>query len=150
MQYFSVALDESTDMSHTAQLVVFLSGIDDNFAICEELACLQSMKTTATGNDIAKETIQAISSLKLHWNRLSRITIYGAPSMTGILLGAATLIVKHTHEQPRATRYNKDIMQYHCIIHQKMLCPKHLGFNEVMENIVKDVNQSACVEPQAV
>lgn len=44
--YYSLALDEGTDISDTAQLVIFLRGIDSNFDISEELAALHSLKGT--------------------------------------------------------------------------------------------------------
>ena len=51
--YFSLALDESTDVQDTAQLLVFNRGVTptngDNFEISEELAALQSLKGTTRG-----------------------------------------------------------------------------------------------------
>jgi hypothetical protein len=41
---FSVAVDESTDVVDTAQLAIFIRGVDINFNITEELAALCSMK----------------------------------------------------------------------------------------------------------
>ncbi|KAJ8026792.1 General transcription factor II-I repeat domain-containing protein 2 [Holothuria leucospilota] len=34
----------------------------------------------------------------------------------------------------------EEIMKYHCTIHQKARCPKSLGFEDVMANVVNDVN----------
>jgi hypothetical protein len=41
---FSLALDESTDTCDTAQLLIFVQGIEAEFEIAEELARLQSLK----------------------------------------------------------------------------------------------------------
>jgi hypothetical protein len=38
---FSIALDESTDSSETAQLAIFIRGVDTNFNYVEELLSLQ-------------------------------------------------------------------------------------------------------------
>jgi hypothetical protein len=38
---FSIALDESTDSSDTAQLAIFIRGVDTNFNYVEELLSLQ-------------------------------------------------------------------------------------------------------------
>ena len=46
--YFSLALDESSDAHDTAQLLIFLRGITPDFEITEELASVQSMKSTIT------------------------------------------------------------------------------------------------------
>ena len=42
--YFSLACDESTDASDTAQLLIFLRGVDDDMNVIEELLDLQSLK----------------------------------------------------------------------------------------------------------
>jgi len=41
--YFSLALDESTDVSDIVQLLVFVRGVDCNFEVTQELAGLSSM-----------------------------------------------------------------------------------------------------------
>ena len=46
---YSLALDESTDQSDTAQLVIFIRGIDENFNIIEEMLDLCHIKGTTTG-----------------------------------------------------------------------------------------------------
>jgi len=53
-KYFSVTMDESTDRSDTAQLLIFIRGVDDEFNIFEELASLQSLKGKTTGQIIYK------------------------------------------------------------------------------------------------
>ena len=47
--YFSMALDESSDARNTAQLFIILRGITPDFEITEELASVQSLKSTTTG-----------------------------------------------------------------------------------------------------
>ena len=49
---FSLALDESTDVRDTAQLLIFIHGINDKFQITEELVHLQSLHDTTTGGFI--------------------------------------------------------------------------------------------------
>ena len=51
-KYFSLAIDGSTDVSDTAQLEVFVCGIDAEFNITEEMNGLQAMKDTTMGEDI--------------------------------------------------------------------------------------------------
>lgn len=47
--YFSLALDDSSDARDMTQLLIFLRGITPDFKITEELASVQSMKSTTTG-----------------------------------------------------------------------------------------------------
>lgn len=41
-QYFSLALDESTDIVDSSQLIVFIRGINENFEITEEIAAVST------------------------------------------------------------------------------------------------------------
>ena len=49
---FSLAFDESTDASNTAQLAIFILGITDNFDVIEEFADLIPVKGTTRGENI--------------------------------------------------------------------------------------------------
>ncbi|KAL3879998.1 hypothetical protein ACJMK2_032270 [Sinanodonta woodiana] len=46
--WYSVALDESTDVSDTAQLLIFIRSVDENFKITEDIAGLYSMHACTT------------------------------------------------------------------------------------------------------
>ena len=48
---FSLVLDESNDIKDTAQLLIFIRTIDLKFRISEELASMEPMKGTTTGED---------------------------------------------------------------------------------------------------
>lgn len=62
---FSLAMDESTDVSDTAPLLIFVRGIDENFTIYEELVKMCSLKGTTTGEDLFHHLEQALDSLQL-------------------------------------------------------------------------------------
>ena len=51
-QYYSIAIDESTDISQTAQLAIFIRGIDNDFLVTEELLDIYPMQGRTTGEDI--------------------------------------------------------------------------------------------------
>jgi len=46
---FSITVDESTDITNTAQLAIFIRGVFDNFEVTEELLDLIPMTDTTTG-----------------------------------------------------------------------------------------------------
>jgi len=48
----TIALDESTDVLDTAQLLIFIRGIDEHFCITEELLSMESLKGTTTAQDL--------------------------------------------------------------------------------------------------
>ena len=47
--YFSIALDESTDNSDTAQLAIMVRGVDQHFNVTEDLLTLGSLHGTQNG-----------------------------------------------------------------------------------------------------
>ncbi|GBN59585.1 hypothetical protein AVEN_155333-1 [Araneus ventricosus] len=48
-RHFTIAMVESTAINDTAQLVLFIRGVDENFKITEEQACMRSLKGTTKG-----------------------------------------------------------------------------------------------------
>ena len=59
--YFSIALDESTDISNTSQLLIFIRALDQDFNVSEELLKLASLHETTKGIDIFNEVNNLIS-----------------------------------------------------------------------------------------
>ena len=56
---FSIAINESTDTTDTAQLAVFVSGVNGNFYVVENFVQLLPMMGTTTGTDILKPLLQS-------------------------------------------------------------------------------------------
>ena len=88
--FFSIACDESTDRSDTAQLLIFLRGVDDDMNITEELLDLQSLKGQTRVEDLFVSLCSAVDNMKLPWNKISGIVTDGAPAMAGDQRGLAT------------------------------------------------------------
>jgi len=113
---FSLALDESTDVSDTAQLLIFIRGIDTDYYVTEELASLESISGTTKGTDIFEKVNCYIENLGLTWEKLCCITIDGAPNMVvrnaGLVGRIAELTTSKMIETP---------IFLHCIIHHKSL-----------------------------
>jgi len=113
---FSIAIDESTDISDTAQLLIFIRGIDKEFNIYEELADMCNIKGTTTGEDIFKNIENSFEKLGLSLKKLISITTDGGKNMSGIHKGFVgrikTKMIDNKFEMP---------MVFHCIIHQEAL-----------------------------
>ena len=72
--YYSLAVDESTDIIDTAQLVVFIHGVTDEFQIKEEFLDLASMKSTTTGENLTLEVLKMTKKYQLDPKKLSGLT----------------------------------------------------------------------------
>jgi len=134
---YSIALDESTDVSDTAQCAVFIRGVDCNLNITEELLELLPLKGTTTGHDIFQALEKCIEKHGLPWDRLVCLATDGAPAMRSSNAGVVGLVKNKLNSLD-----SKRIVfaSVHCIIHQEALCSKSLQMKEVMDVVVKTVN----------
>lgn len=71
---YSLVLDESTDIQDTAQLQMFICGVDQSFNVFEELLSVESLKDTTTGQDLFNAVTYCIERNGLLWNKLVSIT----------------------------------------------------------------------------
>ncbi|CAI9725589.1 Hypothetical predicted protein [Octopus vulgaris] len=62
---YSLVEDESIDIQDTAQLLIFVCGVDENFRITGELLSPESMKNTTTGQDLYECVVNAIEKSAL-------------------------------------------------------------------------------------
>ncbi|KAL4083023.1 hypothetical protein QTP88_028353 [Uroleucon formosanum] len=69
--------------SDTAQLLIFIRGIDTDYNITEELASLESISGTTKEADNFEKVNCCIENLGLTWEKLCVITTDGAPSWLG-------------------------------------------------------------------
>ena len=80
---FSVAIDESTDVTDVAQLCIFICGVDDTLTVTEEFLELVPMKDTTTANDIFSSLVDALDRVGVDWSRAVSLATDGPPSMVG-------------------------------------------------------------------
>ena len=128
---YSLAFDESTDQSDTAQLVIFIRGIDINFNIIEEMLDLCHIKGTTTGKDIYEFVNLSLDKFNIDRKNIYSITTDGALALTDKHNGFITLFKESV---------DHEILSYHCLIHQQQLCAQKLNMKHLMTDLVKAVN----------
>lgn len=87
---FSVAINESTDITDIAQLAIFIRGVDDTLTVTEEFVELVPMTDTTTAADIFTALVGALDRVGVDWSRAVSLATDGAPSMIGKKAGVVT------------------------------------------------------------
>jgi len=128
----SLAIDESTDSTDNAQLMVFVRYYDTGKKeFCQELLGVTDLKGRTRGEDIYGALKSMLESRNIDVKSIISLTTDGAPSMVGRGRG---LVAQLKEDNP-------DMITYHCIIHQSVLCASLRDeYCEVMETIMKLVN----------
>uniref|UniRef100_A0A087XSU0 Uncharacterized protein n=1 Tax=Poecilia formosa TaxID=48698 RepID=A0A087XSU0_POEFO len=121
---FSLQLDESTDVSDTAQLCIFIRMVFTDMNAREELLTVLPMKEHTRGEDIFQSFKNFIEKTQLPVFKLVSITTDGAPAMVCCLNGFIA-------------KCREDDAFPDCIIHQQALCTKMLNMKEVMDVATK-------------
>lgn len=132
---FSLAMDESTDVSDTAQLLIFVRGIDENFTVYEELVKMCSLKGTTTREDLFHHVEKALNSLQLSWEKLTSVTTDGGKNMSGQNKGVVGRIISKVKDSGSTVP-----LIFHCIVHQEALCSKVISWKEKMDTVTSTVN----------
>jgi hypothetical protein len=128
-------LDESTDSSDSAQVLLFVRRVDKFFKITEELAAIHSMQDTCTGDKNFLKVKETIFALGLDFKILKDVTTDGGRNMSGTHKGLVGNMCEAVLETGAAKA-----MAIHCIIHQQTLCGKNSPISEVMNVVVQIVN----------
>ncbi|XP_060845493.1 general transcription factor II-I repeat domain-containing protein 2A-like [Rhopalosiphum padi] len=130
--YFSICLDESTDVTSQARLAVFVRFSSVNI-MREELIKLMTISTKTTGQDIMNVVLKEFANLKININNIVSITTDGTPNMVGKHNGFVQLFSKEI---------SLPLISFHCLIHQEALCAKDSlkSLQNVMEVVTKVVN----------
>ena len=127
---------ESTDLQDTAQLLIYIRGINENFQITEELLTMEFLKGTTTGKDMYSSVTSSLSRSRLSLDKLASITTDGTPSLTGKHSGLLKLINNKIEEEFPT----HSVLSFHYIIHQESLCKSSLQLKHVMDPVVHAVN----------
>nr|KAF6369027.1 hypothetical protein mMyoMyo1_010433 [Myotis myotis] len=129
-------LDESNDVKDTAQLLIFIRGISDNFEITEEFLAMEPLKGKTRGEDLYHWVSTVIEKMKLPWSKLANVTTDGSPHLTGKNVG----LLKRIQDKVKEENPNQDVIFLHYIIHQESLCKSILQLNHVVNPVIKLVN----------
>ncbi|KAK1338958.1 hypothetical protein QTO34_019627 [Cnephaeus nilssonii] len=131
-KYFSISLDETTDVTSHAQLAI-IGRYSDGLTMREELIKLVSVSTSKSGSEICKVVTQTFRDLSIDISKGVSVMTDGAPNMVGEKVGFVKLFTE---------AIGHPIVPFHCIIHQEALCAK-AGFtdlNDLMSVVTKIVN----------
>ncbi len=127
--FFSLALDENTDIRDSRQLLVYIRMIDKNFVVSKELLGLIPLSTTTTGLDIFQSLNVLIADFG-GFEKCSCIVTDGARSMTGQKTGLVGCLRNEGVTCPIL----------HCVIHQESLAAKCIYSCDIMTNVTKIIN----------
>ncbi|XP_015915542.1 general transcription factor II-I repeat domain-containing protein 2A-like [Parasteatoda tepidariorum] len=122
-EYCSLALDESCD---TAQLAIFLRGINTKFSITEELCSLIPMQGTTSGKDLYDELKSVLENFSISLEKIIGISTDGARAMSSMKVGVSGRLFQDIKKVT-----GRELFVNHCIIHQEKLCTKRLGLPNV-------------------
>lgn len=128
---FALQVDESTDVSGKAQLLLYIRFVDEG-QIIEQFFCCEELTETTTGQNIFDCVNMYLESQQLSWDSCVGICTDGAPAMIGSLNGFVAL----------AKRCNANIKSTHCFLHREALAAKTIGeeLKTVLDDVVKMVN----------
>ncbi len=129
--FFSLQLDESTDISNSSQLLAFVRYRHER-KLLEDLLFCSSMEKTCTERDIFEKLSGKLNELGLCWDNCVGVCTDGAGSMLGKNKGLAALV----REVAPHVRFT------HCMIHREALVAKTLPaeLNAVLQTATQIVN----------
>lgn len=127
-----LAVDESTDVSDNAQLLVFVRFFNkDKEEFCEDLLGVTPLQTSTRGEDIYLAIKEMLTKRAIELKQVVSVTTDGAPAMVGRERGAVA----------RMKEDNPQLISYHCIIHQSVLCSTLSDeYAEVMNTMMRMIN----------
>lgn len=130
--FFSICIDESTDITSSARLSI-ISRFCINDEVREELIKLASIPAKTTGENICEVVVNVIENIGLNLSKIVSVTTDGAPCMIGKDRGFVNLFSK---------KIGHPLIGFHCIIHQEALCAKDglLQYENILKLVTKIVN----------
>nr|ABF20550.1 transposase [Danio rerio] len=130
-EYFSLQLDESTDIANQAQLMVYVRFLGKDTFI-EELLFCKPLEGRTTGQDICNMMDQFMTDNSVDWSRCIGVCTDGAAAMTGKHSGVVTLIKEKA----------PNVVGTHCMLHREALVAKRIedDLHQVLKDVIRTVN----------
>ncbi|XP_061569005.1 SCAN domain-containing protein 3-like [Cololabis saira] len=128
--YFSLAIDESTDNTDVSQMCVYVRYFDGK-EFREELLSLFPLEGNTTGEIIFNKLEEVFRLHSLSFEKINLIVTDGAPAMLG----------KHRGLVSRLKEIAPQTHGLHCLIHQSVLCARLSGeLKGVMDKVMRIIN----------
>lgn len=129
-EFFSLCLDESTDIKHISNLSIFVRIVQSDFSCIEELLNFVPLHGTTTGSDIFLGVENSLKKFNLDFSKCTAIATDRAKSMVGKGVGLHGQMIQRGIQVP----------MIHCIIHQEALCGKDVRLSVAMKTVTKVIN----------
>ena len=102
-------MGDSTDTADTAQLAIFIRGIDDEYNVTEEVASLVPLKGTTKSRDLYEAVKKMLKRFSLSIANTSGTATGHAPAVVGKREGLVEVI-----EDDAIATQNSPLVTYHC------------------------------------
>ncbi|XP_071525917.1 general transcription factor II-I repeat domain-containing protein 2A-like [Panulirus ornatus] len=127
-KFFSLALDDSSDVSNINQLLIFIRTIDEDFSVHEELLKMHPLGSSTKGSDIVTAVVSVVNEFG-GFHKCSCIVTNGSDEMMGIKAGLVGLLKKN----------GVDCVILHCIMHHEVLHRRY-KMSDVMASVISIVH----------
>ncbi|XP_069891680.1 general transcription factor II-I repeat domain-containing protein 2B-like isoform X3 [Dipodomys merriami] len=133
---YSLAIDEITDINNTAQLAIFIRGVDDDFEVSEELLDTVPMTGATSASETFTRVEKSLKKFNIDWAKLVSVASTGSPAMVDSSHG----LVPRLCARAAAASKGSELKSLGCIIRPETLCAQSLDMEHVMEVVVDSVN----------
>lgn len=127
--YFSLAVDENTDITGTNQLIVCIRTVDEDFNISEELLHLTPLQGATKDEDVYEEVKIALAE---HGGFDRCVSM--------IIDGAKSTIIKNSGLAGLLKKDGIGCLTLHCIVHEEGLVGTLLKMSDIMEVVIRITN----------
>ena len=129
--YYSIQLDESTDISNAALLLVFVRYCADG-KIHDDLLFCKELPTRTTASEVMRCLDSHFTNKGIDWKKYVGVCTDGAASMTGIHNG----VVKQILDKAENAKWT------HCFLHRQNLASRQMSpeLHKVLSIAVKTMN----------